>query len=374
MSLFNLFKFAKVGRSPKLGFIGWSLLLLTSGCSREDRHYWTQGCISSDESVMAAVGDVAALVDLKTGKLLKQFNAYLNNVVCFPNGDIVGLSSSKVVSLPTGKEIPQGVERDVIGPVGNDQIAVSFRSTDSQAKSRGSLEVSIQTLGAKFDATKVFTLLPNLFKGIGDLHPERLQTRPVRVLSNNQILVLAGSFPDIYAGKVQPAPWGFFIVDPIARTVAPQGLIRSNDDLVNMHTLDETTATPDGKILATAFTHTFSGEKGVAIALMQADQKQEIFRLKIQPAQEVDELRLNPAGDLLAVGIRLPNGQEGQVYMLDGRTGEILWKTAPAKGKIYYMDFLKDDSLVVMTSNRTVSRRNSRNGQIQWENSYRESS
>ncbi len=330
-------------------------------------HYWTHGCTSADETVLGAVGDEAALVDLASGEIRQQIVAYFDDVACLPNGEVVALARDGLFSVKEAAWLEQWekvVPWDVVGPLADRRIVTHFRQIDttyegSNVRYQGPLILSVRDLGESDGGKYVVELSPDRFPGLGAKFVRTFQTFPVRVLDDGRVAVVAGREPNFSFGKVQPLPWGFFTVDLVQDTVTPLGPIRIGDDAINLYLPGRMDVTPDGRIMALAVQQ---WKGGVAVVELRSDTPQETFRVTIENAQEVNHVRLDRRGDLLAV---VTDGDA--LYVFDGPTGHVLWAGKHAGGSINYLQFLSDDSLVVMTSQRGISRRNGRDGQALWE-------
>lgn len=329
-------------------------------------HYWTCGCVSADEAVLGAVGDEAALVDLESGQTRQQTEGYFDAVFCFPNGEVVAVSGSGrglfSVRDATWEQWDKSV-RNVVGPLADRRIVTFYQdytTTSGYREYRGPITLFVSRLGPG-DESKSFELHPDLFSGLGQGSEIFFRTIPVRILDDEQVLVAAGFKPNFSFGKVQPLPWGFFTVDLSQDQVTPLGPPRTGDDVVNLYLSSGMGATPDGKTLAVAMQQP-EWERQVAVVGLRSDTAQETFRVMIEDAKQVNQIRLNQSGDLLAVVI-----DQSELYVFDGQTGQLLWAGRHAGGSIYLLQFLSDDSLVVMTSQRTTSRISGRDGQVLWE-------
>jgi hypothetical protein len=84
-----------------------------------------------------------------------------------------------------------------------------------------------------------------------------------------------------------------------------------------------------------------------------------VARLKLENARKIQLLRFNDEGTLLAVAVT-------DFHVLDGRSGKQVWHTDYQNGVIYFMEFHRDDSIVLMRSNQIFSRLDGKDGLIHY--------
>jgi hypothetical protein len=324
--------------------------------------YWTQGCMVSGSEMLGVLGDEAALVDLKTGNTVKRVNSSYDHLACFPNGDVVALDRGRkpeAVWLNREARFGRASDWSAVGPTADGRLVVYYRDEDrSESKYRtsydGPLQVAIESLGESRRVTESFKLPPDLFPGLGRGSVSSFITKPVRVLDNGKLLVVAGFRPSVSSDNyVSPTAWGFFLVDPERRTVVSHGPVRISDNDVNLDSDYRWAATADGRLVAGGFTKS----NKVVVAVMRATDAREVFRVQLVNSQEIQQVRLSRDGTLLAAGVNVEEGKGGRVDVFDVKTGRLLW-WEPTNQLPYILEFLEDDSLVLLTDKRTIARRN----------------
>ncbi len=330
-------------------------------------HYWTHGCVSADESLLGVVGDEAALVNLQDGQIRQQIVAYFEDVACFPDGEVVALATSGLFSVKEAVWLEQWnktVRWELAGVLPDKQVVTTYRAMSAPSSSgsrrfRGPLVVSVGPPRPGSEKQS-FELPPEVFDGVGQGGIAFFQTFPVRIVEGERLVVAAGFEPNYAFGKVQTLPWGFYSVDLSNGEVSRWGPTHTNDDTVNLYFYSRLAATPDGQVLTMALQ--LEQKRQVIVAGLRADTAQETFRAVIADATQVNDVCLNRRGDLLAIVV-----DRSELYALDGQSGQVLWWADSGGNAINHIGFLGDDSLVVMTSQRTVARLNGRDGQIVWQ-------
>lgn len=324
--------------------------------------YWTQACVVSGSEMLGALGDEAALIDLKTGNTVKRVNRWYDHIICFPNGDVVALNRGRepeAVWLNREARSERASDWSAVGPTADGRLVVYYRDEDrSGSKSRtrydGPLQLAIESLGESRRVTEPFKFPPDLFSGLGRRSVSSFITKPVRVLDNGKLLVVAGFRPSLSTDNyVTPTAWGFFLVDPERGTVVSHGPVRISDNDVNLDSDYKWAATADGSLVAGGFTTS----NKVVVAVLRATDAREVFRAQLVNSQEIQQVCLNSDGTLLAAGVNVEEGKGGRVDVFDVKTGRLLWWEHTDQLP-YILEFLEDDSLVLLTDKRTIARRN----------------
>lgn len=337
------------------------LILLVAGCfgkSENGSGYWTRGCVLPDESTIAAVGSDAAVLDVNSGKTIRTIPGFFNDVVCLSDKRILALTPKEATDLSTQKTSKRTTAWNVVGPVYGNQILVSFRDSGGSTTMRswnGPLKLSVEN----FDQSQIpeqILLTTDRFPLLGQGRENFLEAIPVRVLNNNSLLVAAGfSSTD----QEKEKPWAFFKVDFKNGSTTMLGPLRKGDEDLSMFVkMTRFASTPDAHLVA--------GASGTTIVLMSSDQADSIGRLKLENIREIHQMRFNKEGTLLAAAVIDSNGNQGRIHVLDGRTGKQLWQTDYQKGVIYFIEFLRDDSLIIVRSNQGVSRLSGKDGAVRY--------
>lgn len=360
--------------------IGWlaaapvCCLLSELGAPAGGDHYWTHGCVSADQTILGAVGDEAAQVELANGETRQQTVAYFDEVVCLPDGEVIALGRRGLFSIKEGEwlekwERATGQWR-LVGPLSDRQVVTYYRHTLTDAdgdfqRYEGPLTLTISGLGQANDERQPIELPPERFPELGEGEVDYFLTYAVRILADERVLVVAGFRPAFSMGQVEPLPWGFFTVDLSSGEVSPLGPIRTGNDILNLRLQRQIAATPNGESQALAVIDELN-RQGHVIGL-RTDTPQETFRTTIDGARQVNHLALNRTGQLAAVVF-----DNVALYVLAGQSGQILWQTETGGEAINHIEFLDDDSLVIMTADRTASRKQGQTGQLIWESSIQE--
>ncbi len=343
-------------------------LLSGTGTGSGGSHYWTHGCVSANQAVLGAVGDEAAQVDLETGEIRQQEVAYFDEVLCMPDGAVIALARRGLFSIKEAAWLEKWDKAagrwQVVGPLPDHQVVTYYRriltgSDGDFQRYDGPLTLTVSTLGRVSTEQETVELPPELFPELGEGTVNYFLTQAVRILADERVLVVAGFRPDFSFGQVEPLPWGFFTVDLTTGNVASLGPTRTGDDILNLRLQRKVAATPDGQIQALALIDELN-QQGYVIGL-RADTPEETFRTPIEAARQVNQLALTQTGELAAVVF-----DNVELYVLEGQTGQILWQAETGDDSINHIEFLDDDSLVIMTANRTTSRREGQTGQVVW--------
>ena len=311
---------------------------------------------------MGIAGSQLSVIDLQNGKLGRITAGFFDSIVCLPPNEVVGLNNSEAVWFSSGKNLKRSIGWSPQGVLNNTQIAVSYRFLQKQTSTmfqwHGPLLVGVESLEDSRNAFNQMALSANLFPSLGEGPDDFLESIPIRLLKDHKLLIAAGF---AMTRLEQEKPWGLFLIDLQKRNSSPLGPIRKGDEDLSLFVkLTRFAATEDGEIIA--------GSSGKGIVLMNSKDAKEISRIPLQEVREVQKLALNDDGTILAAGLTSKDGQ-GRVEIFDVARGKTLWRTEYAPGVIYGLEFLADDSLVILQSgsgNNTVSRRKATDGKILW--------
>jgi hypothetical protein len=357
----------------------WLFLILGCLCSgSRDRHRttgdhnWTKACISPGGSQMGAVGSEAVLIDLESGNVLHKVNGHFDDVICLPSGDVLAINSREAIWLNAERRAERASSWGIVGPNSHGRIVVSYRPgrTSSTGNRRfyptGPMQLATENLVGDPQRSNSIELPPAAFTGLGEGNANLFEVRPIRVLSNDRVLVAAGWPPPLTTPDyVDPTRWGFFTVDLENGVAEPFGPVRTSNVDFHLHSQYIWLAsTTDGSVVA----QVGGRENRPHLAVIEMRTGRERFSTTLENAREVISLRLNRNGTLLAVGAVPPDGRGGRVDVFDATTRQLLWQMSSAEdGWPYFLDFLPDDSLIVMTEKRLLTRRDGRSGEVRWE-------
>ena len=334
---------------------------------------WHKGCVTPDESSLGIIGDETVLIDLATGKITRRIDKRLKYILCFPDNSVVAVSDYRAVPdaeavwLTEEKTVLAGIRADSARAVSESDVMLTDRRPSSCSDlSRRTidcrdsrwiepLEISIVNLEQKAQVGKTFVFYPKLFPEIGVPSAANLETEIVKVLDQNRLLLLVGPS---WTATVENRRWGFYTYD------------RRDDKVVLLDSLQ----TDDNPIKSVLSAYASADEQVFAVsrseetvAVKRKDQAAVFFDLKAK------EVRLNPDGSLLAVSKEeikdIPGTQQHEfvwtLSVFDVATKQSLWQMQ-TEGAPRVFEFLGDDSLVIATAARVVSRKNGRSGQAIW--------
>jgi hypothetical protein len=343
---------------PKLWFI---FLLVHVSCftsGNGDNGYWTRGCIGPDERTIGATGSEAVLIDLVSGKVTHSIPGFFDDVICLADNNVVALTPREAVWLTTAQRKQRESAWTVVGPLGANEIVVSFRALWKGKTIQswdGPLNVKLEGLNASTTSVTSalpIRLAPEVFPVLGHEPASFLETIPVRLLDDKRLLIAAGYSSTKFE---QERPWSFFTVEMKSGAVAPFGPMRKGDEDLSLFVRStKFGSTDDGRILA--------GSSGKTIVVLNSDSADPVIRIPLENVKEIQQLQFNQEGTLLAAGLTAMDGGAGRIEVFDATNGKRLWQTENQKGVIYFLQFVRDGSLVFLRSNRKISRRNGKDG------------
>lgn len=339
-------------------------LLIVLGCGNvkvPSGVAWTSGCVTPDKSRLGIGGGEAVLVDLKNGEIKKRLENYPAAAACLPNGEVLAVNDSKAVWLSGEKQVEGRFVAGVIGVLDNERLVGATRVSEQKNAVEHFLE-PLQVIVSNLNSPnqKKIGLDSPRFPGVEGYE---FRTIPIRLLADGRLLTAAGEKPESGPLAHPKSPWGFFTVDLEKESIEPFGAIKTSDDDVNLaDSATPLTATADGKFIAGVFGARGGGSPKTLVVFTAG---KEAARSKVEAAESVSALGLNDNGSLLAVGIVEKDGA-GRVEVTDLRAGKLLW-SAKIASPARLLEFLGDESLILMTEKRGLSRRAARSGDVKWE-------
>jgi hypothetical protein len=337
-------------------------------------HYWTHGCVTPDETTLAMVGDEVALIDLASGASRTRYPRYLDDVVCFPNGEIVGLSRAEALWLATKARTTRRGARDVVAPVGDRRILVTWRPTGRHGGGSrrdiysGPLELNVETVdGVSAPVTRVE---PDQVAGAGTGPISLFRTQIAGVLPTGEVLVAAGFEPSIRRASV--TDWQDGRARALHRVTVGSGAIVAASGALGPA---ESQCLLDGFPLTRRSALGANGSS-LIVACPASEGSMTLLRLTLPSGvgqvlatidgRESSALSLSADGSLAAVATVAVGGQSGKLSVVEIETGRLLWQSEPMPGSIYVARFLSDGTLVLATSEQVVQRRDARTGAMRW--------
>ena len=364
--------------------------LIFTGCTSD--RYWSKACVTPDEKTIGVVGWFygGGLIDTETGALVKTADGMFDDVNCYENGDVVAFSSEKVSWLNSDRQTEPALVARGDFRLGSDEVFFLKREKKQIRRTPADDEyvhvndgppfLIIRKNGEKIIEENYMKLSPERFEGVGSGDESDFEVKPIKVVSGRKLLAAAG-FP-VYdlrgirrdGQQVSKNHWGLFTLDPEKDLVTPLAQSKPVDDsglLFVLSTRFEISS--DESLIAGLFD--IEGDPSgndyySAVVVYDFPAMREKFRARFEGNCSA-EFGFSPDNSLLAVGsekvCRDPMEERLEVFDLNEK--RLLWQTA-LPGRPISLNFFKDGSLNVVTSNLNAARYGAKNGEVIWQQTY----
>lgn len=351
---------AVIGACGAFTLAGLALLWLTRGLSlpsASSSGYWSQACVTSDESLLVAGGQSFAVLDLSSGAIVGRGDEYVHAAVCEgPRAVVLGYSSTW--TWPGGTRGPESqAAGEELGLACGDGTRVWTSRASRSGRISGPLVLSVER-GAE---RRGYDLGPEAFGEVGRAKalptPDSFRMWPTRqgrgaTGPEARLLLAAGWQPGRSFSTIEPLPWGFFAVDPATGGVQALLMPIVSDPALNLVRRPALGASEDGATLALA---TSEGTDGV-LAVFRPPATVPSARVQLAGWDEIMRLAVAPDGTRVAVASAF-RGDERPAHLavFDASDGRRLW-SADVGANVYGLALLRDGSLVWASSEREAAR------------------
>jgi hypothetical protein len=293
--------------------------------------YWTSGCIPrSREDLVLFGGDELVRLDLSSGALGERTAGHHDELGCFPDGTFREVKGARVVGSTSRAEV------------------VTFRVFDDLTHWD---RASVNERGG---GVRNLDMEARLFPEIGSGAPSVLDVRAVGLVEDDTLVVAAAYEPTTVSGRsATPRSLGFFRIALASGAASVWSPPLASNEVVHPHYAKRYAIARNGSFLLGVF-GTENDLKSVGFRATA----EETFRVPIEGAWEIERLAVSYDGKRAAIGVTLPGGSTCRVDVLETETGKVTqsWPATPAKGRVQFLEFLANGSLVLGTSDRRAAR------------------
>ena len=317
----------------------WAALLIAIAllaCKRggSQKRYWTSGCIPpGNEGEVVLGGDETVRLDLASGQVKSRKVEYKSDLGCFPNGSVVeaGRDPETMGSTRTGR-------------------VVSFWTDPHESSNRWDKLIIRQQSGSRLEVE----LKTDHFPDIGPPAPRFLDVHPVGIVGESSAVVAASYVPtQASRSSVTSRPFALYAFDVTSGASTRWSAVFPSDNTVHQHWAKRYAIARDGS----AALGVFGWEHHIVSAGLTKEGTVS-FRHAHEDVRDAERAAVSMDGTRAAVGLTLKDGASSYVDLLDMTNGQrvLRWPSTPLDGRVAFLRFLQDGSLIAATSRRTVAR------------------
>lgn len=369
------------------------LVFVSTSINCKSDSYWSDACISKDEKTIAVAGWFygAGLIDTQTGEILKSVDGTFDDVTCYENGDVAAFSSETNAWLNKDKEVKPGSVFNRDFRIGSDEYFYFRRAkkhvrpdggdTDEKVQvNDGAPFLIIRKEGEPIKEENFIKLSPDRFEGVGDGDDSDFVVEPIKVSVGRKLLAAVG-FPVYGLAHRQPASmipenyWGVYEIDVENDAVKSAGQLKPiNDKGLLFGLSNRLIMSEDEKLIAGVFDLTDGNSSAryyrSVVKVFEFPSMTEKFSTEFESECSAD-LKFSSDNLLLAVGSEKIcwNLKDEMIQVFDLQKKQLLWQNI-LTGRPILLNFFKDDSMMVITSDLTAARYNAADGNLIWKKSF----
>ena len=165
--------------------------------------------------------------------------------------------------------------------------------------------------------------------------------------------------------SVTRRPFAFYAFDLASGAPTRWGSVFTSDQLVHQHWAKRYAIARDGSVALGVF-----GWEDHVVSAGLTKQGSVSFRYTHSGVREPSRAAVSLDGQLSAVGLTLKGGNRSYVDIVDMASGQLKarWPAQPLKGRVSFLQFLKDRTLIVASSGHEAARI-SPEGKLVWKSS-----
>ena len=237
-------------------------------------------CITNDgKKIGVGITGKSLIIDVESGNIVKEYNKTKRkgSTVCSADNEILVVYSEEIDNIETGKKTPRRIAGTTIIGINSENHLVGFYGTNLPRQGKP-LEVFVEKHYDESDDVKKLTLDLEKLDAV-ERNKSWFQTKPVKLLKDNKLLVFAGSkaktIPENEDADMNPDVWGFYKVDLENGEVNPTKAVDKSDYELSVFYLPKTDVTSDGKYVVAGFSH---NEEGKTVIVLNLETGEEVFR------------------------------------------------------------------------------------------------